>query len=95
MKGKQFSFKNLQPGQSIRIGSIDNSVDFSKECTQVFVYSTEMMNPDFTFFAEILIHENNQPQTNSFSIPCHKENVVLKILAVTEYDIEKLVASVG
>ena len=95
MTKKSFLISNLLPDNIIRIGSIDNIIDFSKNSTFVSAYTrTNLITPVYSFYAELFISYNDQPHGMSFEIPAISDEMVIVITSFTKYDLESVVVVV-
>ncbi|PCI19072.1 hypothetical protein COB64_04415 [Candidatus Wolfebacteria bacterium] len=75
----------------IRVHS--KEIDFSQQITQVLIYDSSLRAVN-AFFAEILIHQNNQPQTSVFEFIAPDSNCMIVLIAVSEYDLSSVEADI-
>jgi hypothetical protein len=65
---KTISLINITGKNSIKFLCDDIHADFSKRTTHILVYFDNFNNPHYDLYAELLLSENNEPQTNVFEL---------------------------
>lgn len=85
---KEFPFDNLVSKSKIVVHSSDYKIDFLKHSTFVQVFDSKH-ELDSSFYAERIIHDNNQKQTTVFEIPVIDQKMFLE-LTTNDYNLNEI-----
>ncbi len=80
---KIINLENIKRKRTIKFFCTDNATDFSQRTTHILVYFDEFEFPEYDFYAEKLISDNNQPQTNVFDLDIPSRTNAATIVIIT------------
>jgi hypothetical protein len=94
MKSKFFEVQNVTAPLWLVVGST-TGIDFLKQCTAIaFYHKSDLKNPYAWYWLELIIYDNNQPNTKSFYLPIERDTVI-EMRAFTDYDLSSVVAKIA